>query len=476
MLQDASAVDSDTLYFIYDDDKATGELYLGNRLISGGSAQINGATYLSDLKDILLSEELNTDDCLIYDITKQKWVNKPIMSVIDTFIGANSTSVGLPGLVPAAPAAGATGLFLRSDGNWVEIVATSEVAIKQILVATGESHTEAIKRGFIDTPHKGDLVVLQDFICDTNVYQNTTYGYDGEKWIAFDGKYDIENIYLSNDLTITANIGAQTLDEGESFKILSTKGKNLKQVLDMLVASRKLPEYKLPSLTVLCPEAKKYEVGTLVSPSFTTVFNCGEYEFAPGKNTEITPLTWKATLENEEIFAHSGIFSSISITDNYKERIAVSVSYTEGVAPKDNLENDIIDSEELLQCQIPAGTAINYSSYISGYRNIFFGSSIDYIDLNSDSIRQLTKKIEGKDSFDINIVEGANQIIIALPSGYDLAVVADNNAFGTDIFSKFNKQIISVAGASEGFDMDYKVYTYTPSASLSENTYTISIV
>jgi hypothetical protein len=52
------------------------------------------------------------------------------MSVINNFIGANSTSKGKPGLVPAAPAAGETGLFLRSDGTWAEVVSASSVTIK----------------------------------------------------------------------------------------------------------------------------------------------------------------------------------------------------------------------------------------------------------------------------------------------------------------------------------------------------------
>ena len=107
--------DSDTLYFIYEEDELTGELYLGSQLIAG-AGEIEGATALRGLGDVLLSENLNDKECLIYDISLKKWVNKPIMSVIDNFIGANSTSSGIPGLVPAAPAAGQTGLFLRSDG------------------------------------------------------------------------------------------------------------------------------------------------------------------------------------------------------------------------------------------------------------------------------------------------------------------------------------------------------------------------
>jgi hypothetical protein len=60
--------DSDTLYFIYEEDELSGELYLGSKLISGDS-EINGATSLSGLTDILLNENLNTNDCLIYDIS-----------------------------------------------------------------------------------------------------------------------------------------------------------------------------------------------------------------------------------------------------------------------------------------------------------------------------------------------------------------------------------------------------------------------
>lgn len=66
--------DIDTLYFIYEEDKSTGELYLGSKLIAG-SGEIDGATALDDLSDVLLNKNLNAKDCLIYDITQQKWVS-----------------------------------------------------------------------------------------------------------------------------------------------------------------------------------------------------------------------------------------------------------------------------------------------------------------------------------------------------------------------------------------------------------------
>ena len=47
-------VEQDTLYFIYDNDKATADLYLGSKLISSGENDINGSSVikLEDLTNI----------------------------------------------------------------------------------------------------------------------------------------------------------------------------------------------------------------------------------------------------------------------------------------------------------------------------------------------------------------------------------------------------------------------------------------
>lgn len=63
--------DNDTLYFIYEENDSSGELYLGNRLICGG---ISSAGKLSDLSDIVLNE-VKANQVLIYDEGQKKWVN-----------------------------------------------------------------------------------------------------------------------------------------------------------------------------------------------------------------------------------------------------------------------------------------------------------------------------------------------------------------------------------------------------------------
>ena len=107
---------------------------------------------------------------------------------------------------------------------------------------------------------------------------------------------------------------------------------------------------------------------------------------------------------------------------------------------------------------------------------MFYGSKSEKIDLSNKNIRKLSKKAVTKGSFDMPVIDGATQVIIALPVGYTLGVVADKVAFGTDISSRFELNNISIAGATEGYDKDYNVYVYTPSTALGENTYTVTVI
>lgn len=365
-------------------------------------------------------------------------------------------------------------MFLRSDGTWAEIVVASEALVLQTIVGTDETHETAIARIVgVNKLSKGDIVVLKELIAE-GLYQHTSYAYDGNEWIAMDGNYDAENVYLASDLTITADIGVQKLD-GAGSKILATTGKNLKQVLDMILASRMLPTIITnPSVIVSCPEAGSYEVGTTVTPTYTATFNDGAYQYEPGEDTGVTVSTWSATLDGKTIAGNSGTFDAITLPDSYSKRIGVVASHSAGVAPEDNLGNIVTDADELLKCQIQAGTVTGYSGYIKSFRYQFYGSNVTSMDITSEKIRELSKRQSSKNTLEMSITEGANQVVIAVPASYTLAKVADNGAFGTDILEKFVKSIVSVAGASTGYETDYNVYVYSPDTALGANTYTIS--
>lgn len=150
-LLETNQAEIDTLYFIYNEDEAVGELYLGSKLIAGGST-IEGATLLRDLQDVLLSSQLNKDDCLIYDTSVDggKWVNKPIIDILPIFVGANGDgSVGVPGLVPATDTDNPN-LFLRSDGTWAEVVIAPTIETDNVTLENVDGVLSIV--GFKDAP------------------------------------------------------------------------------------------------------------------------------------------------------------------------------------------------------------------------------------------------------------------------------------------------------------------------------------
>lgn len=383
---------------------------------------------------------------------------------------------------------GEVGIEFLSDGKvmmkigdgvktWAQLSyfgGASETAVYEATPEGEETHIAALTRVVADaTLNKGDIGIIKVLIADDKE-EYTAYVYNGEEWQAMDGNYNAKNVYLDSDLTITADIGVQKLEEGEGSKTLETTGKNLKQVLDMLLAARTLPTYTEPSLTVTSPQVGEYEVGTTVTPSYTTTFNDGAYSYGP-EETGVTVNSWSVTFNNETLSSESGTFAATVITDGFNKTISATANYGAGVAPYDNLGELVEDADELATCQIPADAATAATGAIKGYRNLYYTSGTTAIELTSDNLRGLSKKKSTTNSFEMSVTEGARQVIIAVPTGRKVTKVADKAAFGTDIFEKFVNNPVSVAGAAEGYDKIYNVYVYSPSTALGANTYTVSV-
>lgn len=467
--------DKDTLYFIAAPDATDGMLYLGSKIISREGDNLN-ASSIDALKDVLITENLIDNSFLTYDAKQQLWVNTPIDKLL--FVGCTESSSGVAGLVPPSPV-NSPNLFLRSDGKWAKIETSGEAGsqnfVETLINNENVEHLTLINTYVSDKPVTcGDIIIVKDILVEDKM-QYTAYVYDGENWSAMDGNYDAENVYLKDNLTITADIGAQTLD-GQAFKTLETSGKNIKQVFDMILAARKLPKYSNPSVSVVCPQAGTYEVGTSVTPSYTATLNVGKYDYEPGTSTGVAATSWSATFAGQTVAKQSGTFDAVVVTDGFNEKVNVTVNYSAGAVPKDNLGNTITDAEELSECQIPAGTKTTSSnSAIKGCRYMFYGSKTDAIELSSEKIRKLNSKEAAATSFELEVVEGSYQVIIAVPEEFTLAKVEDTAALKVDIKNSFKLSEIMVAGASDGYDKQYNVYVYSPSAALGANTYIVTI-
>lgn len=443
-LQTAGKLDENTLYFIYAEDNASvGALYMGTRIISGGDITIASAT-LDDLADVIVTGA-GTNAFLVKD--GNNWVAKELDDVV-TLIKDSFGDV-----------AAAAQVFQGEQTS-------EQTADEAIAAAVGDA-----------LPADGDNAIIKKLIADDK-YEYTAYVYEGEAWKAMDGNYNATNVFFDSDLTLTAAVGVQTIPSSGS-KVLETTGKNIKQVLDMLFASRKTPTRTLPSVKVTASNSTTYEVGSSVALAYSASFDKGSYTYGP--DTGVVVEEWSAKLGNETIAASSGTFAAINIEDNTNTRIAVTATYSAGTVPVDNLGNVLTDGTELANCQIQAGSTVGYGAYVKGTRKSFSGSKTAAVDLTSANIRGLTSKNIATGTLSVAVGEGSAQVIIAVPAAYKVTAVADTGAFGTDIFNNFSLQTVSVGGADATADdigsyaTDYNVYVYAPSTALGSNTYNVTV-
>lgn len=444
-LKTTNKLDADTLYFIYPEgNNSVGALYMGNRVISGGDITIASAT-LDDLADVIVTNA-KTNAFLVKG-DDGNWIAKDLTDVVSLI-----------------------------KENLGDIASAAQVF--QGTIGTGETAEDAITRVVNGKEvNAGDSVILKKLIANGK-YEHTAYVYDGTSWAAMDGNYNANNVYFDSDLTLTANVGVQTIPSSGS-KTLDTTGKNVKQVLDMLFAARKLPTKTNPAVSLASSESKSYEVGTTVAPSYTASLSAGSYSYGPA--TGITATSWSVKLGDKTLTTASGTFEDVVVADDTNISIIATANYGAGVAPKDNLGEVITDSDELASCQITAGSASKTGTAIRGFRNAFYGAKVAPIELASNTIRGLSKVVSTSASFDITIPDGAKQVVIAVPEGRVVKSVADVNAFGTDIAASFVKSTVSVGGADATaeaigtYAKDYNVYVYTPAVALSADTYKITL-
>lgn len=138
------AKNSDTLYFVHEEDSTKGQLYLGNVLISDSLKNNDDIiiTKLSELEDVNVAGVTN-NQILTYDAASNKWIPMTINEAVgvSAMVGASEGAAGKEGLVPA-PAAGDQNKFLRGDASWVDI---------NTLIATEVSKLDHLKRQKVDS-------------------------------------------------------------------------------------------------------------------------------------------------------------------------------------------------------------------------------------------------------------------------------------------------------------------------------------
>ena len=355
-----------------------------------------------------------------------------------------------------------------------------EAHVYEAIVAKGGDHIAAITTALNGaTPNAHDIAIVKEAVISEDAltktknenaeqkYQYTAYRYNGANWAAMDGNYSAENVYFTEDFTFTTKIGTvQTLTNGSA--TVAAAGKNLKEFFAGLFAAEQNPTKTDPSVSVTLTGAGAYEVGSVVTPSYTATFDYGKYTYGP-KPTGATVESWAVTsTDSSEIWTTAtGDCKSITVADDTNYYVTAKATHTAGAYGKTNIGNDSA-------IQIAAGTKSKTSSAITGYRSYFYGvldtSTVD-APLTSAIIRDnLTNggAYDAEKSFTLNGSATAKRIVIAIPSSSTrggLSEVILTSAMNTPVTDSYTKteKAVKVEGKDGYAAVDYDVYVYEPS-------------
>lgn len=351
-----------------------------------------------------------------------------------------------------------------------------------IFKGTGSAPADVVPAG--TTPAQGDIAIVKTQIGTTEPakYQHTAYVYDETNgWMAMDGNYSAANVFFPEDLKTTNAIGNITLTNGQA--TVAAAGKNLIDVWNSIFVQPKDPTVTPPSVSLTFSQAKKYEVGSEVAPSYNATLNPGSYEWGP--NTGITASSWAITATDGSTTVatastNSGNFDTITVRDATNYKIKAVATYEAGTVPNNNLGNPGAG-------QIAAGSKEATSSAITGYRKYFYGTVTNkdmVMAADSEGISNFIRGLTNSTSAAVNstsialtVPVGAMRVIFAYPESLrDVTDVLDKNASSAQIKSAFTQVIIPVEGANNFDAINYKVY-YQDLAKANDtaNTYNIKI-
>lgn len=298
-----------------------------------------------------------------------------------------------------------------------------------------------------------------------NKYSYTGYVYNGSAWAAMDGNYSADNVYFEDDMLVTKEIGYITLTNGQG--TIPSKGKNLSEVFEAMFVKEQNPTTTQPSVNLTFSQAGAYEVGSVVSPSYSATFNAGSYTYGPETGVTVTSWEISDTAGNTASTA-SGSFADVTVTDTTNYKITAKANHTEGAIPLTNKKN------EYAAGQIAAGNKSKVSSAITGYRSFFYGvldTSSTEAPLTSEIVRGLTNggAYNASKTFTLNGSATAKRIVIAIPSNSTrtgLKEVILTSAMNTPVTDSYVKttSAVQVEGVNGATAIGYNVYVYEPAA------------
>lgn len=352
-------------------------------------------------------------------------------------------------------------------------------------------------------PSDGDVLIVKQSIGDTDKYSYTSYHYEAglateenpsAGFVAMDGNYSADNVYLSTDITLAGNytsVGCVNKGSNAATKDAGWDGMSISSILSSIFTQELTPSKPTPSVSEFkLSNAGAIEIGSTITPSFSVKFDPKTYAYGSASDngkangsTYSTPSTATVTTSSGESLTGTMTSNSITLTGepikvssstNYSGTKA-SIVYGDGVIPWTNT------GKEYAASQVKGGTVNNNNktSSITGYYAKYWlyttDSNVIADPANVTSVSQLTNANKVQTIPGTATNSGMRQIFFVVPTGTvsSVSVIASTTIpFGTAVKGK----TIDVTDAS-GVDT-YKCdvwYISQPAPGANNETYTISL-
>lgn len=283
---------------------------------------------------------------------------------------------------------------------------------------------------------------------------------------------DASKIIFPETVYTAYAVGNVTLENGVG--VIAYEGESLLEREKRVWSKELNPNTTQPSVSLTFSQAKAYEVGTKITPSYSATFNRGLYTYDDDTGVEVTAWAVTDTSGNSSA-ATSGSFPEFTVSDGISYKITAKATHNAGIIPHTNMGGEYAEG------QITAGTKSATSGTLTGYRNSFYGTLTAKSPLTSSIIRGLAsnsgKALANGSSFSVKIPVGAIRVVIAYPATLrDVSSIKDVNGLNAEISSGFTLQTVLVMGANDYAAVLYKIYSMDfASANDIENTYTVTI-
>lgn len=237
-------------------------------------------------------------------------------------------------------------------------------------------------------------------------------------------------------------------------------GMSMDEFIKLLVQKRIPATYTAPTISIANnggQAATTVEAGTSVTVKVKSTFTQKDAGAVTShvikRGDEEVATGTEATLTHEETFV------VVDGGTNWKS----TVEYAEGAIKNDNF------GEASPTGHIAAGSKSSSNFTITGARKAFFGALTALPEsVDSAIVRGLAKnKLNpaANDVLEVQIAEGQQHLIVALPSARTLKQVTYVDLGDKGMLSKFTQSTVSVAGASADVDaVTYNLYVYSMSS------------